>query len=51
MSNEVDASWGSQDIASCLLDYCKTLPKDIEHIKTLTDSCCGKNRNENIALT
>ena len=49
--DETQASRGSQEIASCLLRYCKTLPTTVNHITAYSDYCGEQNRNENIALT
>ena len=51
MWDETQASRGSQEVASCLLHYCKTLPTTVNHITAYSDCCGGQNRNENIALT
>ena len=51
MWDETQGSRGSQEVASCLLHYCRSVPASVTHITAYSDCCGGQNRNENIALT
>jgi len=50
MWHEATASRGSQEVASCLLKFCKSLPSGTERLIAYSDCCGGQNRNENIAV-
>ena len=50
MWHEGTASRGSQEIASCLLKFCRALPPNITKSIAYSDCCGGQNRNENIAV-
>ena len=45
MWDETIASRGSLEIASCLINYCKQLPKEVVHMTAYSDCCGGQNRN------
>jgi hypothetical protein len=50
MWHEGTASRGSQEVASCLLKFCKALPPTVTKLTAYSDCCGGQNRNENIAV-
>ena len=50
MWDEQTASRGSQEIASCLIKFCKNLPVSVIKLTSFSDCCGGQNRNENIAM-
>ena len=45
--NEVQASRGSEDIASCILTHLKEHPTSAEKLIAYSDSCGGQNHNIN----
>jgi len=47
---EGTASRGSQEVGSCLMKYCKSLPDQITHLTAYSDNCAGQNKNFNLVL-
>jgi len=45
MWHEGVAGRGSDEIASCMLDYIESLPAHSEHVYMFSDTCGGQNRN------
>ena len=48
MWNETEGNRGSNEIASSLLLYLKSLPSTTSHVCLYSDSCSGQNRNRHV---
>lgn len=48
---ETEGKKGSNEIATCLLQYFEGLPETIEHVILYSDTCAGQNRNQFMAAT
>lgn len=46
--DEINGNKGSNEIASCLVKYLKSLPKIVKHVASFSDTCGGQNRNRNV---
>lgn len=49
MWHEAIGNRGSEDIASCVLKKLESLPENVTHVTTYSDTCGGQNRNINMA--
>jgi hypothetical protein len=47
--SEIDGKRGSNEIGTCLFQYLKSLPAEVEEVSMFSDTCGGQNRNQNIA--
>ncbi|KAJ8043559.1 hypothetical protein HOLleu_10703 [Holothuria leucospilota] len=46
---ESEGKRGANEIASCLLSYLRSLPPNIHHVTSFSDTCTGQNRNVHVA--
>jgi len=44
--NETEGKRGANEIATCLLQYIKSLPDCAKELRTFSDTCAGQNRNQ-----
>ena len=49
MWDESEGKRGAAEIATCLLDYLKSLPESVTHVTAFCDTCAGQNRNQFLA--
>lgn len=49
MWHEAIGKRGSEEIASCILAKLESLPSEVTHVVTYSDTCGGQNRNINMA--
>lgn len=48
MWHEAAGKRGSNEIATCLVDFLSKLPETVEHVIMYSDSCPGQNKNINV---
>ena len=46
---ETHGKHGANEVATCLLKYLRSLPDDIKHVSSFSDTCSGQNRNNFVA--
>jgi len=44
--DETEGGRGANEIGSALLDYLKSLPPEVNHVASFSDTCSGQNRNQ-----